>query len=158
MNSPEVDSPSAYEHNINYVHDKEERKHLLDGTGEGFPIPPAADSVHPDQDLDTDPEAWLTNVEHQHLSDSDWTKLKAILIKYQDAFSKSKTEIGCCVYFKVDLPLKPGTGYLYNKPRPLPFKHRDMAAETISELLAKGVIRPSNLPMQPTLFVLKRKQ
>ena len=26
-------------HNINYVHDKEERKHFLDGTGEGFPSP-----------------------------------------------------------------------------------------------------------------------
>ena len=70
-NSKCCDEDPSDVHHINYVHDKEERKHLLDGTGEGFPIPPAADSVHPDQDLDTDPEAWLKNVEHQHLSDID---------------------------------------------------------------------------------------
>ncbi len=28
---------------INYIHDKAERKDLLDGTGEGFPTPNAAD-------------------------------------------------------------------------------------------------------------------
>jgi hypothetical protein len=43
----QVEPPSV--HNIQYVHDKEERKHLLDGTGEGFPAPPAADSIHPDE-------------------------------------------------------------------------------------------------------------
>jgi hypothetical protein len=83
--------------------------------------------------------------------------LKALLIKYRDAFSKSKTEIGCCNYFKVDLPLKPGTGYLYNKPRPLPFKHREIAAETISELLAKGVIRPSKSPHATNIVCVKKK-
>ena len=149
--------PQPLIHNINYVHDKEERKNLLDGQGEGFPTPPSADSVHPDQDLDTDPEAWLKNVEHEHLSDSDWIKLKAILLQNKDAFSKSKTEIGCCNYFKVDLPLKPGTGYLYNKPRPLPFKHREMASETISELLAKGVIRPSKSPHATNIVCVKKK-
>ena len=98
------DSPENV-HNANYVHDKEERKHLLDGTGEGFPTPPAADSIHQDQDLDEiDPEAWLTSVEHEHLSDADWEKLKEVLLKNKEAFSKSKTEIGCCNYFKVDLP------------------------------------------------------
>ena len=95
------ESPLTCEHNINYVHDKVERRQLLDGTGEGFPIPPSADSVHPDQDLDTDPEAWLKGVEHSHLTDMEWTKLKVILLRNKDAFSKSKTEIGCCNYFKV---------------------------------------------------------
>ena len=143
--------------NINYVHDKEERKNLLDGTGQGFPTPPSANSVHPDEGLNTDPEAWLKDVEHEHLSDPEWIKLKAILIKNKEAFSKSKTEIGCCNYFKVDLPLKPGTGYLYNKPRPLPFKHREMASETISELLAKGVIRPSKSPHATNIVCVKKK-
>ncbi len=151
------ESPPTHEHNINYVHDKVERKHLLDGTGEGFPIPPSADSVHPDQDLDTDPEAWLKGVEHSHLTDMEWTKLKVILLRNKDAFSKSKTEIGCCNYFKVSLPLKPGTGYMYNKPRPLPFKHREMASETISELLAKGVIRPSKSPHATNIVCVKKK-
>ena len=144
-------------HNIHYVHDKEERKHLLDGTGEGFPAPPAADSIHPDEKLSDDPDAWLENVDHKHLSDSEWMKLREVLVQNKDAFSKSKTEIGCCNYFKVDLPLKPGTGYLYNKPRPLPFKHREMAAETISELLAKGVIRPSKSPHATNIVCVKKK-
>ena len=143
--------------NINYVHDKEERKNLLDGTGEGFPTPPAADPENPETKTDSDSESWLENVEHSHLSDSQWDKLRLVLIKYRDAFSKSKTEIGCCNYFKVDLPLKPGTGYLYNKPRPLPFKHREIAAETISELLAKGVIRPSKSPHATNIVCVKKK-
>jgi len=33
--------------NINFIHDKEERKNLLDGTGEGFPVPPGADQYTP---------------------------------------------------------------------------------------------------------------
>ena len=143
--------------NINYVHCKEERKHLLDGTGEGFPTPPSADSIHPDENSDDDPNAWLKNVEHTHLNEGEWLKLKTLLIKNRDAFSKSKTEIGCCNYFKVDLPLKPGTGYLYNKPRPLPFKHRQIAADIISELLAKGVIRPSKSPHATNLVCVKKK-
>jgi hypothetical protein len=151
----QVEPPST--HNIQYVHDKEERKHLLDGTGEGFPAPPAADSIHPDEKLSDDPDAWLENVDHQHLTDSEWMRLREVLVRNKEAFSKSKTEIGCCNYFKVDLPLKPGTGYLYNKPRPLPFKHREMAAETISELLAKGVIRPSKSPHATNIVCVKKK-
>jgi len=151
------DNVDNQHHNINYVHDKEERKNLLDGTGEGFPTPPAADPENPEINTDLDSESWLENVEHSHLSDSQWDKLRLVLIKYRDAFSKSKTEIGCCNYFKVDLPLKPGTGYLYNKPRPLPFKHREIAAETISELLAKGVIRPSKSPHATNIVCVKKK-
>ena len=40
----------------------------MDGKGEGFPIPPAADSIHPNPDLGIDPEGWLKKVEHEHLS------------------------------------------------------------------------------------------
>ena len=144
-------------HNIQYVHDKEERKCLLDGIGEGFPAPPAAESIHPDEKLSDDPDAWLENVDHKHLTDSEWIRLREVLVRHKEAFSKTKTEIGCCNYFKVDLPLKPGTGYLYNKPRPLPFKHREMAAETISELLAKGVIRPSKSPHATNIVCVKKK-
>ena len=143
--------------NVNYVHDKEERKNLLDGTGEGFPTPPAADPEGSDPKSDSNSESWLENVDHSHLSDIQWNKLRLVLDKYRDAFSKSKTEIGCCNYFKVDLPLKPGTGYLYNKPRPLPFKHREIAAETISELLAKGVIRQSKSPHATNIVCVKKK-
>ena len=145
-------------HNVNFVHDKEERKHLLDGTGEGFPTPPAAQSIHPEADSDPlDPDAWMSNIEHEHLTDQEWSKLKKVLLSNSEAFAKTKTEIGCCNYFRVNLPLKPGTGYLYNKPRPLPHKHREIAAETISELLAKGVIRPSNSPHATNIVVVKKK-
>ena len=142
---------------VNFIHDKEERKQLLDGTGEGFPTPPSAQTEPPPIDLDSDPEAWLMNVDHAHLSESEWTRLRAVLVRNSDAFSKSKTDIGCCRYFKVDLPLKPGTGYLYNKPRPMPFKHKEIAAEQISELLAKGVIRISQSPHATNVVIVKKK-
>lgn len=119
---------------ITYVHNKEERKDWLDGTRDGFPAPLAASLAELETNLDSGPESLLENITQSHLSDYQWNKLKEVLIKYRDTFSKSKTEIGCCNYFKVDLPLKPGTIYLYNKPRPLPFKHYEIAAETISEL------------------------
>ena len=90
-------------YDVNYIHDREERKDLLDGTGEGFPTPPAACPEDPNIKLDSDPEAWLENVIHSHLTDLQWTKLRNLLIKYRDAFSKSKTEIGCRNYFKVNL-------------------------------------------------------
>ena len=161
LNSEPLDlNDKISSHAINYVHDKEERKNLLDGLGEGFPAPPSGTSIHPDQETEVDPldpEAWLSNVERSHLTDQEWLKLKEVLITNRDAFSKSKTEIGCCNYFKVELPLKPGTGYLYNKPRPLPFKHREIAAETISELLAKGVIRPSKSPHATNIVCVKKK-
>jgi len=144
-------------YNVNYVHDKEERKNLLDGTGEGFPSPPSADSIHPEQYLSDDPDAWLENVDRKHLSEQEWEKLKTLLLKYRDAFSKTKTEIGCCNYFKVDLPLKPGTGILHNKPRPLAHKFRKAAAEITSELLAKGVIRLSKSPHSTNIVCVKKK-
>ncbi len=46
---------------------------------------------------------------------------------------------------------------MYNKPRPLPFKHQEIAAETISELLAKGVIRPSKSPHATNIVCVKKK-
>jgi hypothetical protein len=82
------EDPANEPHEINYVHDKEERKHLLDGTGEGFPTPPAPDSIHPDADLDSGPEAWLKDVDHSHLSDPQWDKLKKVLLDHSAAFSK----------------------------------------------------------------------
>ena len=148
---------SSQSGNVQYVHCKEERKNLLDGTGEGFPTPPSAQSIHSNENSNKDTDAWLENVEHSHLTTNEWDKLRTLLIKHRDAFSKSPFEIGCCNYFKVDLPLKPGTGYLYNKPRPLPFKYREVAAKTISELLAKGVIRPSKSPHATNIVCVKKK-
>ena len=57
------------EENINYIHDKEERKNLLDGTGEGLPAPPAAESIKEgESEKPEDPDQWLNSVEHSHLS------------------------------------------------------------------------------------------
>ena len=40
----------------------------------------------------------------------------------------------------MSLPLKPGTGYLYSKPRPTPAKHKELISEHITELLEQGII------------------
>jgi len=152
------DQPAGDCLNVHYVHDKDERKQLLDGTGEGFPTPPAPEPTSKEQlGTPSDPEAWLNSVEHSHLSDDKWIKLRDMLLENKEAFSKTKTEVGCCRYFKADLPLKPGTGYLYNKPRPLPHKHKEIAAKTISELLEQGIIRPSKSPHATNIVVVKKK-
>ena len=138
---------------INFIHDKEERRLLLDGLGEGFPTPPSAEPA----EEEAGPDAWLENIERAHLTETQWDKLRAMLVKYKDAFTKSKKEIGCCTYFKASLPLKPGTGYLYNKPRPLPAKHREVARQMIDDLLEQGIIRPSKSPHATNVVVVKKK-
>ncbi len=130
----EIIQEEEHEGNISYIHDKKERKDLLDGTGEGLPAPPAAESIREgESNKIEDPDQWLNSVEHSHLSEEEWNKLKALLLKRKEAFSKTKTEVGCCKYFKLDLPLKPGTGFLHNKPRwiqPTPARTRTMQKET----------------------------
>ena len=148
-----LDDANAYQ--VNFVHSKEERKMLLDGTGDDFPTPPSAEPFEPE--LEADPDAWLNNIEHSHLDDQEWEKLKAVLIYHDEAFSRSKTDIGCCRYFKAELPLKPGTGYLYSKPRPLPHKHREVARKTIDDLLEQGIIRPSKSPHATNIVVVNKK-
>jgi len=153
---------SSYENEvevkINYIHDKKERKDLLDGTGEGLPAPPAAESIKEGKSEKTeDPDQWLNSVEHSHLSEEEWEKLKNLLLSRKDAFSKTKTEVGCCRYFKLDLPLKPGTGFLHNKPRHIPFKYREIAQKAIDDLLEQGIIRPSRSPHSTNLVVVKKK-
>jgi hypothetical protein len=146
------------EENIKYIHDKGERKDLLDGTGEGLPAPTAAESIKEGEpEKPEDPDQWLNSVEHSHLSEGEWKKLKQLLLKRKEAFSKTKTEVGCCRYFKLDLPLKPGTGYLHNKPRHVPFKYREIAQKAIDDLLEQRIIRPSRSPHSTNLVVVKKK-
>ena len=83
--------------------------------------------------------------------------LKEVLLKYQEAFSHSKKDIGYCKYFKAQLPLKPGTGYLYSKPRPLPHKHKEVARKTIDDLLEQGIIRPSKSPHATYIVVVNKR-
>ena len=144
--------------NVNCIQDKRERKDLLDGTGEGLPAPPAAESIKEGESNKTeDPDEWLNSVEHLHLSEEEWIKLRELLLKRNEAFSKTKTEVGCCRYFKLDLPLKPGTGFLHNKPRHVPFKYREISQKAIDDLLEQGIIRPSRSPHSTNLVVVKKK-
>ncbi len=94
-NKNDNNKPDELIYDVNNIHGREEKRDLPDGTGERFPTPPAACPEDPYIKLDSDPEAWLENVTHSHLPDSQWIKLRNVLIK-------SKTEIGCCNYFKVD--------------------------------------------------------
>jgi len=149
---------NEHELNINYIHDKKERKDLLDGTREGLPDPPAAESIKEGEANKTeDPDQWLKSVEHSHLSEEEWNKLRELLLTRKEAFSKTKTEVGCCKYFKLDLPLKPGTGFLHNKPRHVPFKYREIAQKALNDLLEQGIIRPSRSPHSTNLVVVKKK-
>ncbi len=67
------DQNDEFDININYIHDKEERKNLLDGTGEGLSAPPAAESIKEgDSNKIEDPDQWLNSVEHSHLSNEEW--------------------------------------------------------------------------------------
>ena len=67
------DQNDEFDININYIHDKEERKNLPNGTGEGLSAPPAAESIKEgDSNKIEDPDQWLNSVEHSHLSNEKW--------------------------------------------------------------------------------------
>jgi hypothetical protein len=57
----------------------------------------------------------------------------------------------------MSLPLKPGTGYLYSKPRPTPAKHKELIDEHITELLQQGIIRPSKSTHATNIVIVKKK-
>jgi hypothetical protein len=55
---------------------KRKEKNLLDGTGEGLPAPPAADSIKEGESNKVeDPDQWMNSIEHSHLSKEEWEKL-----------------------------------------------------------------------------------
>ena len=140
---------------ISYVHDRKEKRDLLDGTGEGFPTP----SSHELSDLPSkfgSPE-WTEKVDHSHLQESEWTKLHELILLNEASFAKHKGDIGCSNLFAMSLPLKPGTGYLYSKPRPTPAKHKELISEHITELLEQGIIRPSKSPFATNIVIVKKK-
>ena len=152
----EEDPPSEDSHgNVNFIHNKADRAELLDGTGVEFPIP----SSHELSDLPTDPDntKWIDDIDRSHLSDMQWTFLKALILRKAQAFARHKNEIGCYNGFKASLPLKPGTGYLYSKPRTLNEKHRALADEHVKELLEQGIIRPSKSPHATNVVIVSKK-
>lgn len=143
------------EERVNFIHDRDERGAFLEGKTDGLPSPSAHEPL---DDIETGSEhSWMKNIEHEHLTEARWQALKEVLVRNADAFVQHQADIGCCRFFKATLPLKPGTGFLYNKPRQLPMKHREIAEKAIQELLAQGVIRPSMSPHATNIVVVKKK-
>lgn len=140
---------------VNLILDKYERAQFLDGDCTEFPTPIA----HELSDLPSDPDnsEWIEKIDHSHLTDDQWGQLKALIVKKSQAFAKHKGEIGCYNGFRVQLPLKPGTGYLYSKPRPLNEKHKALANEHITELLQQGIVRPSKSPHATNVVIVSKK-
>ena len=140
---------------VNLIHDKIERAQFIDGTGVEFPSPCA----HELSDLPSDPtnSEWIENIDRAHLSPDQWTLLKDLILRKSRAFAKHKGDIGCYNGFKIHLPLKPGTGYLYQKPRTLNSSHKALADEHVNELLQQGIIRPSNSPHATNVVIVSKK-
>ena len=149
------DGKSAEVVAINHIQDPLERGAFLDGLATEFPDPAA----HELCDLPSDPDntEWIENIDRKHLSSEQWDLLKDLILRKSGAFSKHKYDIGCYNGFKVHLPLKPGTGYLYSKPRTLNAKHREIAAEHTTELLKQGIIRPSRSPHATNVVIVSKK-
>ena len=135
--------------------DREERNLFLETGLENLPTPTCAEPL---DDIKTGSEfAWMEEIEKDHLSQEQWEKLRNLLIQRSQAFAKDKTDIGCCKYFKASLPLKPGVEYVYDKPRQLPFKHREIAEQAVQDMLEAGIIAPSKSPHSSNLVVVKKK-
>ena len=148
-----LDKPEAFQ--VNHIYDAKERGEFLDGLSTDFPDP----TGHELSDLPSEPDniEWIENVDRKHLSDEYWSLLKDTILRKAAAFSKHKYDIGCYNGFKVHLPLKPGTGYLYSKPRNLNAKHKEIAAEHVTELLKQGLIRPSRSPHATNVVIVSKK-
>ena len=79
------------------------------------------------------------------LIESEKNKLTELLIKYQDAFSKSATDIGFTDL--VQHKINTGTALPIRQPiRRLPFGKRETEKEEANKMLTMGVIEPSSSP------------
>jgi hypothetical protein len=80
--------------NIKYIHhDKEERKNLLDGTGEGLPSPPAAGSIKEgDSNKVEDPEQWLNS----SIAPKKWSRMSVCVERSSICDNKDATTFILC--------------------------------------------------------------
>lgn len=90
-----------------------------------------------------------------HLNEEQSLKVFNLLIKYQSAFSKSKSDIGRTdiVKHKIDTGDAPP---FKMQPRRLPMAKREAASKEIKRLLDEGIIEPSNGPYASPIVVVTK--
>jgi hypothetical protein len=90
------------------------------------------------------------------LTESEKTKFTELLIKYQDAFSKSATDIGFTDL--VQHKINTGTALpIRQHIRRLPFGKRETEKEEVNKMLTMGVIEPSSSPWSSPVVLVKKK-
>ena len=145
-------TPEESDQLISMIHEAEERKELLEGIGEMFPQPHGQEIKEEGSN-----KKWIDRVKHDHLTHEEWTKLKAVLMRNEEAFARTDLEMGLCNYFKASLPMKENAGFLYLKPRPLPHAQQKEADKVVNNLLELGIIRPSRSPHATNIVCVKKK-
>jgi hypothetical protein len=147
-----------YSERIALIHDKEERKRILDGTDGIWPSPQGydvKDKVMETQETEQT-ESWWKAIKVAHLSSSRANKLITLVRKYSDAFAKSPYEIGTFRYFKAKLPAVPGTKPTFDKQFTMNREQQEAARTAIDQMIQIGCVKPSQSHYAANLVMVKR--
>ena len=95
------------------------------------------------------------DLSNSNLNDTQKEQLLDVLAKYREAFSL-KGELGNCNLLKHEIPLKPDTRPIYQRPYRYSMFANDEARKHVSGLLEKGVIEPSTSPWSSPICIVTK--
>jgi len=99
---------------------------------------------------------FLQNVEDIDLPDDTVQGLKSLLYDHRDTFASSSTDLGYCPLVEHDID----TGHsrpIKQSPRRPPISAREAEDEILDEMIATGVIEPSNSWWASPVCLVKKK-
>ena len=142
---------------IQLIHDRGDRRDILEGDPKGEPPCPQGHNVPKQGDKDEQGKDWTAELKLDHLSPSRRQALKAIISKYPECFSKHDTELGTFRYFEACLPEAPGATLAVERMRAMSQPMQEEAAKAINQMLAIGCVRPSSSHYASNLVMVKKK-
>jgi hypothetical protein len=137
------------------IHDKEERRRILEGTDGKLPSPQGYDLQDPAV-KETDTREWWEHIDLKHLSPTRQTKILRLVKNYKDAFAKSPYEIGTFRYFKARLPEKPDAKPSCDRQFNMNPEQQDAARTAIDQMIQIGCVKPSQSHYAANLVMVKR--
>ena len=92
------------------------------------------------------------------LNSEEQSRLKKLLIDYQNQFSKDSHDLGRCTLLEHHIDIVPGTRPIKQQPYRLPLaKRRDAEAE-IAAMAERDLIEPSTSPWSSPAIIVPEKE
>ena len=93
----------------------------------------------------------------QHLTQEQQARLKQILTKYQNQFSKNAHDLGRTTLIEHHINVQPGTKPIKQQPYRLPLAKRQDAEKEIKAMAERDLIEPSTSPWSSPAIIVPKK-